>query len=230
MADQEEEPGKGISAETRRRAKIVARYADIERPTELDDERYAAELELSKDSLYRMAASWRAHRDPALFKGSRKRVCLAEAAQDEKLMASEIDLDGVHPTRRDETLRRIRAVQAYLRALPDADIDGAAHELGITTPHFRVVLRNWVLTGKAAAIPNATVPLRQWRKKQGARMRLREILINIVSAAGPDASVVSIFDRFVADAQAEGLKPLKIARVYMLVRELRSAAASSDAV
>lgn len=207
--------------EARRRAAILARYVELALPDEADDERFAAELGLSTESLARLAATWRSHRDPDMLIGSGVRVNRRKAASDADAMAADVDLDGVHPSRRRATLRRVRAIQGYL-AGSGGSSEAVARRLGVSPTYFQRLVRIWLLHKRASALPGANVvTTRTWRRRQGPRRQVHEILRRTVAAAPEGTTVVEIFAKFQEEVRAAGLKPLAIARVYALVRQYR---------
>lgn len=224
-------PSGGISrispdkrAEVLRRAEIVRRYCTIESPTEEDDRNFAAELGLSTDSLFRLAAAWRRHGDIDALQGASVRLTSADRALALEVARGELDMSGVTPARRAETLRRIDVIRRYLE-IPSpsrADRLASAKAMDLTPERFTRVLRAWLLHRSPEAIPGATVPRRQWRKKLKKRERLHELLDLAINRAGAGASVVRIRELFEEYCRDDGLKPPSQGTIYKWVRQLRS--------
>ena len=101
-----------------------------------------------------------------------------------------IDLVGVHPLRRRQTLERIRAVVQWLA---DDDRDStaeakAAAELGVGVPMFRRIVRAWLDHGRAADLPGARVPTTKPRRlSPAASAEAEAIVAAVIAQLGPAA-------------------------------------------
>lgn len=211
-------------AEARRRAAIVARYAKLDRPSREDDRRHADELGLSVDSLWRLTAAWKAHGDRAPIRGARTVRPDGNGTAAQAIMATDIDLEGVRPDRRDETLRRIRVIQSYLDnpSRTAEDRLARAREMGVSPNRFDMVVRQWCLHPKACLMPGAAPVKRRYGFRSPERIRVHEILHGIVRSSDPGRTVKSIHDDLVEACASEGLKPLALPRLYPIVRQLRT--------
>lgn len=212
-------------AEARRRATIVARYAKLDPPSPDDDRRHAEELGLSVDSLWRLAAAWRAHGDNTTIRGARVVRPDGEGRDAPAIMATDIDMQGVRPDRRDETLRRIRVIQKYVGnpSRTAQDRLAGAREMRVSPNRFDMVVRQWCLHPKASLMPGAAPIKRRYGFRTPERIRVHEILHEIVRSSDPEKTVKSIHDDLVEACTSEGLKPLALQRLYPIVRQLRTA-------
>lgn len=208
--------------EAKRRADILERYVAIERPDRNDDAAAAAELGLSVDRTIRLAAAWTRHRSEALLVGPTAALNRGEEAPMHKVMAETITLEGVRPTWRDETLRRIRIVQRHIAA--DAEGGGderaAAEEMGVSIIQFRLIAQAWRLHARAETLPGATRRGTPWRR-QPERIRRMELLRSVIDGADPSRTLRAAYDVFVALCREEDLQPLSLPRFYGIANGMR---------
>lgn len=211
-----------VQQEARRRARIVDRYNTIERPDVNDDAAAAAELGLSVDGFLRLAAARRRHRSETLMVGRTAALERDGVADRALVMAEKIELDLVRPKRREEILRKIRIIQRHIAAieLGDGDEYAAAKEMGVTTAHFRVLARTWLLHARAEALPGATRGGTPWRRRP-SHARRQELLRAALADAVPDAPLRTVYDAFAIACRDEDLKPLSLPRFYAIVQDLR---------
>lgn len=214
----------GGAAEAVRRAEIVRRYVALDLPTEADDESFAEELGLSVDALFRLAASWRLHRDPLLLQGSRTRP---KEAQRRAALTVLVDLAEVPDHRQDEVRRRIAIIRRYIATSLDGGATSAfqkacAEEMGVSVSRLHALVRAWTAAPRASSMPGVVRKSNRWRRNQGGRRRVRA-LVEAIVAESPGATLEEVWGRHVAAAKAEDLKPLGRTSVYLLMRSLRSA-------
>lgn len=210
--------------EARHRAAVIGRYVALDQPTKEEDSRFAAELGLTVDSLLRLSAAWRVHGTRLPMRGSRIRRPIVEGEVGAEILAEDVDMEGVDPSRREETLRRIRVIQGYLapplsEALTRAD---AAARIGVSETRFDALVREWTLHRRAAAMPGANVRPQRWYRHSPARLRVREILTDVASSAGRTASVKSIHDEMTAICVEEELTPLGLTQTHAFVKKVRA--------
>lgn len=99
-----------VQAEMLRRADVVRRSVSIDRPSAQEDRAHAEELGLSVDSLFRLAAAWRMHGGKLAMRGTHAARPRRNDPAWAEILADVVDVDRVHPSRREETLRRIRVI------------------------------------------------------------------------------------------------------------------------
>lgn len=170
--------------EMQRRADVVRRYCLLTRPSLDDDERFALELGLGRDSLYRLAAAWRRHGRSELLQGARPRVRSDAVAAAIKAAEGDLDMSGVSPARRSETERRIAVIHDYLRIPQPTKDDGlrAARAFGVQHSRFRRIVKSWLLHRSPAAIPGAVIAQR--RADRSAPRVSKETEQSIMQAIG----------------------------------------------
>ena len=211
-------------AEMLRRADVVRRYVSIDRPSAQEDRAHAEELGLSVDSLFRLAAAWRLHGEKLAMRGTHAARPRRDDPAWAEILAEMVDVDGVHPSRQEETLRRIRVIQAYL-AIDDPrpeDRTAAAAEIGVTPNRFSALTREWSLHRDPSKMPGAKPGRRRWGFRDRRRDRVHDLLRSVFSET-PEASVAAMHERHVAACAAEELKPLGLAQTYAVVAKLRRA-------
>lgn len=195
-------------AEAQRRAKILRRYAAIEVPTLADDERFAAELGLAKDTLYQLARSWRLHSDPDMLPGSFTRTAsgdrdLAHAA------TIDPDLSGVMPTRRAVIAARLTELRAFLEIEKPTreDEQASAERLGMNIGAFRRFHRAWVLARDPAALPGASIPIRAPRRRRPRlSVEVERLIAELIEEAGPNGKALAIHREVCRRCDAGGLE------------------------
>jgi len=199
----------GAASEVRRRAGILRRYVAIDMPSLDDDERFAAELGLARDTLYQLARSWRLHADPSLLPGSFTRTAsadrgLAYAATERP------DLSGVLPTRRAAVAARIAGLRDFLTIeAPDRrDETAAAAGLGLSLGTFRRLHRSWMLTRDPASLPGASRAARvPQRRRPKVPPEVDRHIAAVIAEHGPRAKALAIHREVAGRCAAEGLPP-----------------------
>lgn len=215
-------------AETTRRIGIVRRYLAIALPTEEDDRRFAHELGLSIDMLLRLAEAWRKHGKASAMPGARGRDPSRDRHDRAAALAaarSEIDLSGVSPARRAETLRRIQSIRRYLTIDDPGPLDlaRAAEQLGMTTRHFQAVLRAWTIHRTASALPGAQSPSRRpQRKNRRVGATIDSIITQSIEALGLSTTSVALTREISRRCVEAGLKPPDKVTVYSRLMQARS--------
>lgn len=202
--------------EAERRASIVRRYSRIESPTLLDDERFAAELGLSVDTLYRLARLWRHHEDPALLTGARTKSTAVDLAA-ALAATADPDLSGVNPTRRPLIRSRIAALRSFLQITQPTREDeiASATAIGMSPDAFRRLYRSWVLARDPAALPGGSTPARTPKRRSPAISQETErVIAEAIAALGPDASSLAVHRKVAERCKAEGLPPPDRSTVY----------------
>lgn len=210
--------------EAGRRAGVIRRYVGIVQPTEGDDERFANELGVSRDTLYRLAAAWRRHPDEASLQGSRIRTGAAER-QAALAAAVSPDLRGVDPSRRPEISRRIGIVRNLLEiACPSReDVKAAAVAMGMHESAFRRLLRIWLLHRDAASLPGAKRPMRiPHRRARTVPVEVERIVTRTMREAGPDVSSVGLHRMVDARCRELGLKAPSQSTLYHRLMAMRA--------
>lgn len=194
--------------EARRRAAILRRYVALEAPTVEDDDRFAAELELSRDMLRQLARSWRQHADPALLQGAYTRATL-EDRQSARDAAEDPDLSAVDPARRATIRRRIAELSRFLALeRPTAvDEERSAARLGMSTAAFRRLLRSWILARNPAALAGGSTPPRlPHRHKQTITAAVEALIADAIEELGPQANALAVHRAVARRCAEEGLK------------------------
>lgn len=184
--------------ELARRAEITSRYVAIPFPTLEDDERFAAELGLSRDSLYRLAAAWRRHGDPEALQGSRVRAEANAVPLAVATASGTLDLSGVSPTRRLQTRRRIEIIRDYLQIErpAKADVVDAAALIGVRPYRFKRMVKIWLLYRDPAALPGAVIPKRRSNRLRPAVDEVAEKSVaDAILELGADASCAAVHAR-----------------------------------
>lgn len=210
-------------AETQRRAKILRRYAAIEAPTLDDDERFAAELGLAKETLYQLARSWRLHADPDMLPGSFTRT----ASGDRKLAHAatiDPDLSGVMPTRRAVIAVRLSELRAFLEIENPTreDEQASAERLGMNIGAFRRFHRAWVLARDPAALPGASLPLRAPRRRRPRlSVEVERLIAQLIEEAGPNGKALAIHREVCRRCDAQGLQHPDKVTVHQRFMEAR---------
>lgn len=218
-------PGCRTSAEIDRRADIVRRYVAIERPSSADDRLYAAELGLSHDSLFRLAAAWRRHGDPNSLQGARPRPGLNAVAAAITAAEGDIDLSKVSPARRAETRRRIRIIRDHLKIKNPSreDVDRSAALFGVQRYRFNRIVKTWILHRDPAAIPGAVTPARRTqRKKPRITQDTEQAIADAINELGVTATSLAIHARASALCRDRGCAPPAKSTVYYRLQTARS--------
>jgi len=122
-----------------------------------------------------------------------------------------VDLTGVHPVRRAETLRRIAVIKSFiaLGRSTRADADHHAALLGIGYNHFFVLLRAWLEHGRASALPGAKKRLRLVHEHQLRRLdpAIERIVSEIIEEDGAFCRLTRILDAIRERCRMGGLAP-----------------------
>lgn len=214
--------GSAAEAEVHRRAEILRRYVALQPPTREDDVLFAEELGLTTDSLLRLAAAWRAHGSEALLRGGRLRRPRLEGEARNEILAHDLDMEGVEPSRRGELLRRIRIIQGYLAGDDGPDRGAAAAEMGVSPTRFDALVREWTMHRRPSLMPGAAAGSPRWYRRSDERQRVDCLLERIVRDADADVPVRTLHEHLLTACAAEGLRPLGISQTYQRVREIRS--------
>ncbi len=217
--------------EVHRRAAILRRYVAIRKPSLGDDERFAEELGLSRDALYRLAKSWRLHGDETLLRGSHAKASTADRRAALSATA-EPDLAGVNPTRRPLIRRRIEALRAFLliRAPTAEDERKAAASIDMSVDSFQRLHRSWVLTRDPAALPGGSTPARTPRRRAPAlSSELERLMEDAFAELGPDASTAQAHREIVARCRQAGMRAPDKSTVYFRFVDARAKMAAADA-
>ena len=141
-----------------------------------------------------------------------------------------IDLVGVHPLRRRQTLERIRAIVQWLAS---EDRDGkaeakAAAGLGVGVPMFRRIVRAWLDHGRAADLPGARVPTTKARRlNPAASAEAEAIVAALIAHLGPAARPADVAAEAARRCEAAGLT--SPSAVTIASRVYRARALSGDA-
>lgn len=216
------------TVEGMRRAEIISRYVAIPLPTANDDVAFARELGSSKDLLLRLSRSWRLHGDPALLEGARAK--LKDFDREQALAATEHpDLTGVDPARREETLRRISGLRAYLGIeQPVAqDLAMAAQNLGVSHKVFSTILRSWLIHRSPAFLPAAATPIyKPSRKPPKISASVEAIMARAIARLGNDVSSLRLTREIAQECHASGLEAPCQVTVYK--RQMKTRALTGD--
>lgn len=201
-------------AELRRRAEVLARYVKLARPSERDDQAFAAELGLSVDSLLRLSAAWRLRKEPTSLMGAGLVFEQLRGAEGWDVPLSEIDVSEVLTSRVKETIRRIGVVQDFLRiATPTTDdLEMGAAAIGVSRQAFRRMVRLWLLHRRAAAMPGAG-RTSLGRRRTHAGRRAKELAVALRKAM-PNQPVAMVHAALVTGCAREGLRPPSAPTLY----------------
>jgi hypothetical protein len=123
----------------------------------------------------------------------------------------EVDLTGVHPVRRAETLRRIAVVKSFvaLGRSTRADADHHAGLLGIGYNQFFLLVRAWLEHGRASALPGAKKRLRLVHEHQLRRLdpAIERIISDVIEEKGAFARLTRVLATVRERCEKEGLAP-----------------------
>lgn len=215
--------------ETLRRVGIIRRYLAIAGPTPDDAKKSAAEMGLSEDAFVRIVSAWEQHgRASALpgAVGSGARRTDAMRLDAAAAASGKVDMTGVAPARRAETLRRIRALAEYLRE-PDPDrtrMPQVASRLGMSEVQFRNLVRAWVRHRKPSAIPGAARLRRNTVRRSGDASPYSAIMEDAMRALAPSMSARELKRLVDSRCAQAGIAPPSKSTLYNYRREaLRTA-------
>jgi hypothetical protein len=212
--------------ESARRADLVARYVALGVPTIEDDNRFAAELGLNVDSLYRLAQAWRLHGEARALHGAYTKI--TEQDRLDALAATiNPELTGVNPIRREDTLRRIEALGCYLAISEPSrqDILRIAASVGLQEQGFRQMLRKWLLHRSPMILPAARRPLlAPQRKKPKIGAPVDDLITQALTELSAGAPAMKVQRRVAALCRDAGLQPPSSSTIYYRVMKARAAA------
>ncbi|WP_307088345.1 hypothetical protein [Sphingomonas faeni] len=147
-------------------------------------------------------------------------------------MSKEVDLTGVHPVKRAETLRRIEVVKAFISLSRPTKAEGERHakSLGIGYNQFLVLVRAWMEHGRASAMPGAKKRMRLFHEHQLRRLdpAIEEIIADVIEEKGAFGRLTVILDAVRHRCEEAGLKPPTMQGLRPRLDEARRRAPSSD--
>lgn len=128
----------------------------------------------------------------------------------EKGIEPDVDLTGVSPLRREETLRRARAAIEWL-ACPNRDAASeaeAAARLGTGVTSFRAIVAAWSRHGRANMLPGARVPTTRPRRLRPATSREAETIVaDVIRDLGQGARRKAAFEETFRRCRTAGITP-----------------------
>lgn len=119
-----------------------------------------------------------------------------------------LDLSGVHPLLWERTRARVKAIREFLALeAPDAaDVARYADRLGISSTHFRTLVRTWRQHRKASALPGTSFD--NWaHPQQRGRLesRVTKLLSLTIGELGTDAPAPEIYEELQRRCRRQGL-------------------------
>jgi hypothetical protein len=145
----------------------------------------------------------------------------------------QVDLTGVHPVRRAETLRRIAVVKSFvaLGRSTRADADHHAGLLGIGYNQFFLLVRAWLEHGRASALPGAKKRLGLVHEHQLRRLDLaiERIISDVIEEKGAFARLTRVIAAVRERCEKEGLAPPTGKAVRPRLEEARRTAVVTNA-
>lgn len=133
----------------------------------------------------------------------------------------DLDLAGVHPLLWSRTRARVAAIKAYL-SLPfptAADEDRFSKSLGISSSHFRLLVRTWWQHRSAAALPGATLQASGHPgRRSGLDPQTAAILAAAIAKLGPFSDAAEVHDEVLRQCEAAAVPPPHLAttRNYLM--------------
>lgn len=144
-----------------------------------------------------------------------------------------VDLTGVHPVRRAETLRRIAVVKSFvaLGRSTRADAEHHAGLLGIGYNQFFLLVRAWLEHGRASALPGAKKRLRLVHEHQLRRLdpAIERIVSDVIEETGAFARLTRVLSAVRERCEKEGLAPPTGKAVRPRLEEARRTATVANA-
>lgn len=144
-----------------------------------------------------------------------------------------VDLTGVHPVRRAETLRRIAVIKSFiaLGRSTRADAEHHAGLLGIGYNQFFLLVRAWLEHGRASALPGAKKRPRLVHQHQLRRLdpAIERIVSDVIEDEGAFARLTRILSAVRERCEKEGLAPPTGKAVRPRLEEARRTATVANA-
>jgi hypothetical protein len=141
----------------------------------------------------------------------------------------DLDLAGVHPLLWNRTRARVAAIKQYL-SLPfptGPDEDRFAKSLGISSSHFRLLVRTWRRHKSAAALPGVTLKASGHPgRRSGLDPRTAAILAAAIAKLGPFSDAAEVHEEVLRRCVAGSAPPPHLATTRNYLMKAREDAGS----
>jgi hypothetical protein len=139
----------------------------------------------------------------------------------------ELDLSGVHPLLWERTRARVNAIRDFLalEAPEAADVARYADRLGISSTHFRTLVRTWRQHRKASALPGTSFDAWAHPQQRGRlENQVAKLLSLTIGELGTDAPATEIHEELQRRCRQRGLDGPSLVTVRLHLSRARKTA------